>query len=174
MTLFEVTDPAPRAFISPDGVYRYWLTRSWATSEAFVRHVCWIMLNPSIADAERDDSTIRKCRGFTERLGYTAFHVVNLYGFRATKPADLWRAADRVGPTNDVWLANTARNTANTGGLVIAAWGANGPVDRVREVVALLDGIPLWCFGTTNTGQPRHPLMTAYSEPLTQWDPAAA
>ena len=47
------------ALISPDGRYRYWLTRQWGEG----MRVCWVMLNPSTADASIDDPTIRRCIG---------------------------------------------------------------------------------------------------------------
>src|SRR5262245_19133112 len=86
------------ALISPCGLYRYWLTRTWDNS---LRRVCWVMLNPSTADAEQDDPTIRRCVGFARSWGAGGIIVVNLFAFRASDPKALLRAADPVGPDND-------------------------------------------------------------------------
>ena len=49
----------PNATISPDGRYRYVLTRDWFPKRR-MGHVLWIMLNPSTASALIDDPTIRR------------------------------------------------------------------------------------------------------------------
>src|SRR4026208_2484913 len=49
------------ATISACTRYRYSLRRTWAEGCAIV---CFIMLNPSTADADIDDPTIRRCIGF--------------------------------------------------------------------------------------------------------------
>ena len=81
------------AVISQDERHRYSLTRRWGNGP---RVCCWIMLNPSTADATTDDPTIRRCVRFTQAWGYDALTVVNLYAWRATDPADL-RNAQRAG-----------------------------------------------------------------------------
>ncbi len=48
------------ADISPDGVYRYSLSRRLLSGE---RAVLFVGLNPSTADATTDDPTIRRCAG---------------------------------------------------------------------------------------------------------------
>lgn len=65
------------AVLSPDGVYRYELRRSWNP-----RPACgWIMLNPSRADATDDDPTVRRCLGFASAWGYGSLLIHNLYVF---------------------------------------------------------------------------------------------
>jgi hypothetical protein len=48
-----------------------------------------IGLNPSIADENKPDPTVRKVMGFAEGNGFDSFVMLNLYPQRATKPNDL-------------------------------------------------------------------------------------
>jgi hypothetical protein len=137
------------AVISEDGRYRYRLDRRWGHGP----RVVWIMLNPSTADAEQDDPTLRRITAFSRGWGFSALTVVNLYAWRATDPADLWTASDPVGPDNDFHIAEVCATSH-----VIAAWGAHARLDRIAAVLALpgMDG--LRALAVTKTGQPRHPL----------------
>ena len=62
-----------------------------------------IMLNPSTADADQDDSTIRRLIGFAKRWGNGVLNVVNLYAYRSTDRGALINVSDPVGPDNDHW-----------------------------------------------------------------------
>ena len=53
---------------------------------------CFVLLNPSAADETREDPTVRRCIGFTERDGCGGLDVVNLYADATTDPDDLGRA----------------------------------------------------------------------------------
>jgi len=55
------------AVLSDCGKYRYLLERDISMLNRGT--VLFVMLNPSTADAENDDPTIRKCKGFADRLG---------------------------------------------------------------------------------------------------------
>ena len=152
------------AVLSPCGVYRYDLQRRWDDGLCVV----WVMLNPSTADANADDPTIRKVVGFTKRWGGGAIRVLNLYAFRATDPDDLVRAAkagvDIVGPENDAHL----RRVLDENVQVFAAWGGNAKdTARIAQVrtIAKSTATTLRCLGHTRGGQPRHPLMLAYTTP---------
>lgn len=156
MSLFEADYPTMKrsAIISPDGHYRFWLERRWAPGP----NVCWIMLNPSTADASIDDPTIRRCIALTKREGYGAMVVVNLFAWRATKPSELATIADPIGGANHSILIDEALSAA----LVIAAWGAHPMARNVASATrgALRDeGIKLYRLGSlTKGGCPRHPL----------------
>lgn len=154
------------AIISDDGLYRYQLTRRWGPGAV----VGFVMLNPSTADAEQDDPTIRKCIGFARRWCYDAITVWNLYAYRATKPTDLWKAADPVGPDNDFYLGIGLDFMADYAqGPIVAAWGANAKPDRVKQFRALAEGRKTGCLGFTKAGQPLHPLMLSYERLLLGW-----
>lgn len=153
---------APRiacaAVISDCAEYRYRLTRQWAVG----RCLGVILLNPSVADADHDDPTIRRCIGFAWRWGYAGITVGNLFALRTKDPLALCDHPDPVGPDNAVWLARLTEEHAH----VLCGWGAGVP----RRHLALIDplmarlsrpGTRAICLGLTRSGQPRHPLYTA-------------
>lgn len=164
--LFDL--PTSYANLSDDGLYRYTLGRRWA-SPGGPDVAVFVMLNPSTADAEVDDPTIRRCIGFAKALGCGGLHVVNLYAFRATKPADMFAVADPVGPDNDRILTESAVAARNDGRPLIAAWGANAKPERVRHVLSLPGFDALTALGVTKDGAPRHPLYLPATARPERW-----
>lgn len=149
------------AVISPDGVYRYLLTRRWAVGPL----ATFVMLNPSTADHETDDPTVRRCMGFARRWGLPGVRVVNLYAYRAASPVQLWTAADPVGPAADRWL----QLAAAARGPLVAAWGAAARSDRVDAVLQLPGMTELVALGVTKDGHPSHPLYLPAAAALRPW-----
>lgn len=169
-----------RAEISHCRRYRYRLERWWRGPDNRRGWLPFVMLNPSTADAERDDPTIRRCIGFALREGYGGLIVVNLFAWRAIKPAELGVVDEPFGLGNEraieqaLWDAHPARP------LVVAAWGSKYP----RKLAGLVEmhgrgiaghcssiGRQIMCLGTTESGQPRHPLYLAADTPLVPWEP---
>lgn len=154
------------AVLSADGVYRYELRRVWGDPD---RLVGWIMLNPSTADADIDDPTIRRCMGFARSWGYGGIVVRNLFALRATNPAVLRWHADPVGPENDYWLLAGGQETDC---LTVCAWGVHGSMNGRAHAVAprlAAGGLRLHHLGLTRSGAPRHPLyLPGLTEP-TAW-----
>lgn len=145
---------AVSAVISACGRYRYELRRGEGTPA-----VCWLMLNPSTADAETDDPTIRRVVGFTRSWGFAQAIVVNLFAWRATSPVELTYVSDPIGPDNDDHIEAAAAESA----LTILAYGVVPMKLRARlgAVSALLAAgeTPQFCLGRTSmAGFPRHPL----------------
>ena len=136
---------------SRDRRYRYRLWRRWDRSRPVV---AFVMLNPSTADARRDDPTIRRCMGFAERWGYGGIEVVNLFGLRASDPRTLRAARDPVGPRNDTHLRRAVRRAR----LVVAAWGADRAARSRERALSGRLSPRARCLGTTRSGAPRHPL----------------
>lgn len=146
------------ADFSPCGRYRYRLWRQWGEGS----RVVFVGLNPSTADASRDDPTIRRCIGFAQRWGHARFDIVNLFAFRATQPVDLRAALEPEGPDN----LKAIRHAVNVSSAVIACWGhMGGWRDQDRRVLPLLPD-DTRCLGTTKGGHPRHPLFVRYGTPL--------
>lgn len=150
------------AKISECGQYRYGLLRRWNDDLPLT----FVMLNPSTADADLDDPTIRRCMGFARRDGYGGIYVFNLYAYRATDPKALLTCADPVGPENDSYLTRHLWAAHQQGRPVVAAWGANARPDRVRAVLDLVPGAPWRCLGVTKAGAPKHPLYIKGDQPL--------
>lgn len=174
----------------PVPVYRYLLTRGLDSADQ-IPDVGVIMLNPSTADAFRDDPTIRRVRSFADRLfrdwaptaGLEArtpsIAITNLFALRSTDPKALSAHPDPIGPRNE----RAIRYVTERSRLLLLAWGASLPkgpatgaaLKVVREAVAYrrrMTGPPwLWvpnpvCLGTTKDGHPRHPLYLAADTPF--------
>jgi hypothetical protein len=151
--------------------YRYILRRAWLSGDG--RRACWIMLNPSTADEQKDDPTVRKCIGFSSRLGLSGLVVLNLYALRATNPCHLWATADPVGRLNDRVMWDALQTARARNWPVICAWGAHARPERLADVSKLLRSMieQPHCLGVTVAGQPRHPLYVPYSAALRLWTP---
>lgn len=178
--LFETHNHVDRsAEISECGRYRWWLRRSWKMWDQGMPVVgkgvcCFVMLNPSTADAMQDDPTIRRCIGFARSWGYDTLSVRNLFAYRATDPKELLSAHDPVGTRNDGELMAGA-----TAHRLVAAWGAGVPFGRDKQVLAMFakhwSAVPIYCLGKTKHGHPRHPLyVKADTQPMLFVTPPAA
>lgn len=171
------------AVISSDLRYRYVLRREWrdmqhrhwrylrdergdilldGTGErlGWPKSCVFIMLNPSTADGEEDDPTIRRCVGFAKREGYERLVVVNLFAYRATDPKEILGMNDEedpIGPENRYHVESECGSDA---GLIIGAWGGYGSYLRQAETVRgwIDPRHKLYCLGFTKSGFPRHPL----------------
>ena len=146
------------AIFSEDRKYRYALWRIWDCRKPMV---LFIGLNPSIADHQQDDPTIRKCLGFAKRWGCGGITVVNLFAFRATKPLNLLNANDPIGPDNDQWIERQLRKSD----FVVGGWGNHG--DYMNRAEYVVEKIPkIYCLNTNKSGHPTHPLYLSYETQL--------
>jgi hypothetical protein len=184
------------AEISKCGKYRYRLWREWrgfATDDNWHRmgdgkddldgagnrmgwpkSVVFVMLNPSTADGEIDDPTIRRCVGFAKSWGYDRLEVINLFAYRATSPADLLALGhddDPVGIDNQRHVSIALDDA----GLVVCAWGVHGA--HLCQDETTLGWIhdqdcQTWALKLTKNGHPSHPLyLPAHLQPFV-WTPS--
>lgn len=151
-----------RVWYSACESYRYGLSRVWDKTRPAV---LFVMLNPSTADEHRNDPTVARCETRARRMGFGGLAVANLFAFRATRPADLKRAAEPVGPLNDAVLAHWAQEAE----MVIAAWGVHGAhAGRAAQVAGSLPE-DTRVLGLTRHGHPRHPLYVAFDTMPANW-----
>jgi hypothetical protein len=144
------------AKLSDCRTYRYGLWREW---DGDGKCCVFIGFNPSTADENEDDPTIRRCIQFAKDWGYGRLVMLNLFAYRSTDPNALSRVDNPIGDENDQMLLSVCSNAD----IVVAAWGNHGALKaRDKEVLKLLDGqTELQCFKITNKGQPIHPLYQA-------------
>ncbi|GGN46338.1 DUF1643 domain-containing protein [Streptomyces fuscichromogenes] len=142
------------AVLSACGRYRYLLVREWAAG----KNAVFILLNPSTADATKDDNTSGRCISYARAWGCGSLLIVNLYAWRATNPRDLAAADDPVGPDNDAYLRAAAAVAEHTNGPLVAGWGTHALPGRVDEALAVPGMHRLNALALTQAGHPHHPL----------------
>lgn len=152
------------AIISACGKFRYRLWRYWKDGRPVL---VVIMLNPSKANAEQDDNTIRKVVRFADLWGYGGIEVVNLFAYRATDPNDLRAAGYPIGPAN----ADHVQTVVNTYQEVLCAWGGNADCHKGRIAIkelwhafdrtAWANNLSALKIGKKNC--PYHPLYVPYA-----------
>lgn len=151
------------ATFSPCMLHRYELRRVWKPK---ARVMVFVGLNPSTADENTDDPTIRRILGFADDWGFGTLVMLNAFAFRSTDPKALHARAARgrevIGPDNDEAIRSTFEEHRGT--KLVMGWGAHGTLlERGRDVARMalaVHGRPE-CFGLTQNGQPKHPLYLA-------------
>ena len=153
-----------------DGRCRYSLFRG-VSSAPFV---LFIGLNPSTADAVKNDSTVRIAAAFTRAWQYSAFYIGNVSPIRATKPRDmralLPHTADELSRNRMV-----VHTLAERAAIVVACWG-NIPQELTNEARTVLYiandaqmklGNRVMRLGpATKSGHPHHPLRLSLKTKL--------
>jgi hypothetical protein len=163
LAFFDMPPPAePPMMMSAIIVdcWRYELKRIWDEAKPLLV-VC--MLNPSTADHTRNDPTILTLIHFAKLWSYGGLLVVNLFAFRSPNPVDLLKTSPAriFGPQNGAFIDDALGYARDHGRMALAAWGNLGSHFKMDEEFigkARQRGIDLVCLGTTQSGQPKHPL----------------
>lgn len=138
-----------------DKTYRYVLYREW---NFMLPHMVIIGLNPSAADEQYDDRTVRRCINFARREEFGSLSMLNAFALRATNPSELLKFDDPIGD-NDFYIHTCTRWIESSSGSIIIAWGTHGKfVNRQQRILEILKGKTLYCFGVNKDGTPKHPL----------------
>lgn len=160
------------ATLSPDERMRYTLGREIAPTGP---RYLFVGVNPSTADAAKDDHTVRKWSGFVRKWGGSGFDVINVFPLRSTDVSALGEWA-RSGPDFLSTMLENAKYSQSLiarADIIVPCWGALGKIppnlhihmsnkaDSLRA-----SGRPVMCFGYTGCRQPRHPLTLSYSTQL--------
>jgi hypothetical protein len=150
------------ATFSDCGRYRYLLNRKWAEGPACL----FVGLNPSTANANENDATVRNCITLATTWGFSEMTIANLFAIRCRYPHILSTNRDPVGPENDRILTTAIRNAQTA----VAMWGNHGlnsyGLLPRRDEFALPLHNNWQCIGITKQGAPRHPLYAAKTSTL--------
>lgn len=153
------------ARFSDDKKYRYLLWRTWNVNKL---PMVFIMLNPSTADAVKNDPTVERCERRARAAGYGGLVVANIFALRSTDPKRLYSVGDPVGVKNDAEIIQAAMGS----GMVICAWGDHGDLGgRGTHVMMMLRerGVRIFHIGRNKSGHPRHPLYVSYKVQPKEW-----
>lgn len=158
------------ALISSCQSYRYSLMRDWSEGSSRIIYTL-IGLNPSTADAEVDDNTIRREIDFVKIHGGNCLLKVNLYALRSTDPDALkdknLSGYQLIGADNWTHVEQALKAAEK----VILCWGSH---DAALDVAQhLLEeyfdeyGHKFYHLGDlTKIGAPRHPLYLSKTAQL--------
>ena len=126
--------------------YRYTLWRKWNDKPLLL----FIMLNPSTANENFDDPTIRKCIYFSKKWGFGGILVGNLFAYRSTDPKELKKTMNPEGRDNKKFIKKMIMKSS----LVICAWGNRygPPPDYLKKITDLS------YLKINKDGSPSHPL----------------
>jgi hypothetical protein len=138
--------------------------------------VAFFGVNPSRADAERDDPTTKKWLHFAGKLNARAYIAGNPFALRSHDVKQLAQADDPVGPENE-WYLQQIMDEAE---IYIPCWGAREKLpkplrprlDRFCNMMlanARCYGKRVMTFGRTKSGDPKHPLMLSHNTELMEW-----
>jgi hypothetical protein len=163
------------ALLSPDLRHRLLLLNDWPGGDG--RTLTAVMLNPSTADALSSDATWRRVCGYARREGCSAAQALNLFTLRATQPRDLLSHSrdERVDERADSVIADSIGQHPER--FVLVGWGEWAAHSLLRprrlHVVELLRQVvgaaPLFCLGSTASGEPVHPLRQRADAQLVEW-----
>jgi hypothetical protein len=144
------------------------------------------MQNSSTAESDaggKNDPTILRLNTFLRHLGYGRYIAFNPHPFRASQPSALYKWYDDLGLEERhayrEWSLTIAREICREADTVVAASGNCYLEDDWIKTFwrALGTDFPLYAFGFTNGGAPKHPMARGKARlpdaaTLTQWVPA--
>ena len=146
------------AIFNKSEAYRFSIKRIWDDKKP---KATMIMINPNPNDHLKQGPTAVRVINYLMDRGYGAIEFVNLFAYRTIRSKELKSSKhkiDIVGKGNNQFILDAV----GSADLTIAAWGNDGGINgRDKEVLEILKGHELMCFGITKKGRPRYPLGIA-------------
>jgi len=178
------TDPKWLYFTTPDNKARFVLGKvldsgplpppAWGATKKSL--ICF-GVNPSTAEPNDPDNTIKKLEGFATTHGYDSWIMLNIYPQRATDPDDLDPIMNPAYHAENLRVIQTVLNEVQ--GDLLAAWGDSIENPSYLRDCCLQNIVPIsgnnqWhSFGVTQKGNPRNILYLPVNSLLLPFDMAA-
>jgi len=154
------------AVFSEDDQYRYYLSRQWSTNKPLIA----IMLNPSTADAFKNDPTVQIIENLAKHRSCGGFVVINFAALRATEPKDMLKHNDPFGKYNYYAIKKTLNQVVHRWRIkpdILLAYGNNieklptgiHEANKINKLGAKYGNLK--CLKMTKKGYPSHPLYIA-------------
>ena len=162
---FKNKEITSKAVFSKCFKFRYSITNKFNSGRG---RLLFILLNPSTATEKVYDPTLLRCKKRAINSCVYQFRVCNLFAYRATKPKELQKVSDPIGPYNNEILKNSIKWSDK----IICSWGRFGILkERNLEVIQLIKKYktPSFHLGLTKNNQPKHLLYISYNKILTKW-----
>lgn len=150
----------------PEPGVRARLSRNWGAGPRALVIGC----NPSDAGADREDMTTHWLNAWFQLFGFGGYDLMNLAPFVTPSPAECRKRyeaafAGEWGDRDHLFANRDALATAaKAAGQVFVCWGAIAWDDQwiesvIEEIQTGTAPYPdLWCWGTTASGAPKHPM----------------
>jgi hypothetical protein len=156
------------AKFSDCGRWRWWLWREW---DEKLPVIVLIGMNPSTADADKNDPTVAKEVNYATSWGFGGMLKLNAFAFKATNPKDMWAAKARG--VDIIGAENTAAHMIGymryfRAERAVACWGRLKS-DRGWLLAEQLK-LKLDCLRKNSDGSPAHPLYLPYGLLLEPWN----
>ncbi len=163
----NVKDCMASAALSECGKYRFTLHR-W-NPHVDTGKAVFILLNPSTADATKNDKTTELCWHFTQAWGFSHEVLVNTNPYRSSDPLKAKQPPEHIMAANDNFIMGEVAGAD----IVVGAWGAKAHPAHVARILKLLKDVPIYSIATTTRGAPRHPLYQRRDLKPVLWTPSA-
>jgi len=130
--------------------YRYALWRIWDRTKPLVM---FIGLNPSTANEQENDPTIKSVGRIAKSNGYGGFYMMNCFPYVSTDPNHLRDFGNT--DLNDHWLYKVAAMCQD----IVFAWGSFSVVSELGRDAELIEMFPnAKALFVNKNGSPKHPL----------------
>lgn len=143
--------------------YRYALWRIWDENKPLVM---FIGLNPSKANEDENDPTIRSVERISRHNGYGGFYMMNCFPYVSTNPSKLKDGVTLETNTKNIEVLKEVGVMTKD---VVFAWG------NFKEVDEYISGLLAYIFPNAKAlhinknGSPKHPLYCKTETAFINW-----